>query len=82
MARRKRSAKQRPDWERYAVEAAKVLGVPEEEMMRVAREIVMRIVVRKTAEKIGREEGSCSTGQAVRRKHGILSALIIDPRES
>ena len=56
MAPRKLSAKQRPDWERYAVEAAKALGVPEEEMIRVAREIVMRVVIRESAEKVADEE--------------------------
>lgn len=57
MTSRKRSAKQRPDWELYAAQAAKMLGVPEAEMKRVVRDIVMRMVVRKAAEEI--VERSC-----------------------
>ena len=68
MARRKLTAKQRPDWERYAVQAAKALGVPEEEMMRVAREIVMRVVVRRSAEKVGNKAIGRKKGQVSRSK--------------
>ena len=57
MASRKRSTKQRPDWELYATQAAKVLGVPEAEMKQVVRDMVMRMVVRKAAEEI--VERSC-----------------------
>lgn len=68
MAPRKLSAKQRPDWERYAVQAAKALGVPKEEMMQVAREIVMRVVVRKSAEKVANKEIGRKKGQVSRGK--------------
>jgi hypothetical protein len=52
MAPRKRSAKQRPDWERYAVEVAKMWGFPKAEVTQIVQDMIMRMVVRKTAEQV------------------------------